>query len=343
MGFFREAYHKLVLAPGVSFLFRNAHSGCATVFMLHRFEDKELGIEGLQPKQLRRSLDYLRRNGYEFLSLTELFRRLAGESPPLRNAVVFTIDDGYSDHARIAAPIFAEYDCPVTTFLTTGFLDGDLWLWWDKIAYIATKTSRSSLGIQLGEEVIKYDVSSKTYRSAMVPDFVKRCKVLENSEKFAAIKQLADTADVELPVKPPELYAPMSWNDARACEAKGMTFGPHTVTHPILSRIPEEQAVWEITESWRRLSEEVHAPVPVFCYPNGQFSDFGQREIEIFKRVGLSGAVVGEPGYASMTEFHQENKGPFRVCRFSYPERLPDLVQYVSGIERFKQKVRRSK
>ncbi len=28
----------------------------------------------------------------------------------------------------------------------------------------------------------------------------------------------------------------MSWDQARLCEERGMTFGPHTVTHPILSR-----------------------------------------------------------------------------------------------------------
>lgn len=32
--------------------------------------------------------------------------------------------------------MFAEFDCPFTTFLTTGFLDRTLWFWWDRIEYV---------------------------------------------------------------------------------------------------------------------------------------------------------------------------------------------------------------
>ena len=50
----------------------------------------------------------------------------------------------------------------------------------------------------------------------------------------------------------------------------GATFGPHTVTHRILSLAPDEDCQWEIQESYRRLRQETDAWVPVFCYPNGE-------------------------------------------------------------------------
>ena len=61
-------------------------------------------------------------------------------------AIAFTVDDGYQDVAQVAAEIFLEYDCPLSIFLTTGFIDGHLWHWWDQIEFIClTTTGRASM------------------------------------------------------------------------------------------------------------------------------------------------------------------------------------------------------
>ena len=134
----------------------------------------------------------------------------------------------------------------------------------------------------------------------------------------------------------------MTWDQLRNCEKLGMTFGPHTVTHPVLSRTTLEQARYEITESWLRLRTEASNPVPIFCYPNGGWDDFGDREIGILRELGFLGGVVGEPGYASAVNFSKNIENPFKVQRFGLPDLMPNLVQYVSGVERFKQILRGS-
>lgn len=339
MGFIKSVYHNLILMPGVPSFFRFARNNCATIFMMHRFTHEDRCISGFDPEQLRKGLEYLRRHNYELLSLTDLFARLHGNGVGLNGAIVFTIDDGYTDHAEIAAPIFAGFDCPVTTFATTGFLDGALWMWWNKIEFIFLKTARQSAEVNAGGETIRYALNGNGKNSAAQDDFIERCKLLDDEEKLKAIVSLAENAEVDLPENPPVMYAPMTWDDARTCEKKGMTFGPHTVTHPVLSRTTSEKAEWEITESWNRLCTEVQNPVPVFCYPNGQFSDFGPREIGIFRKLGLSGAVVGAPGFAERLS-DKDNDWPFKIRRLSYPENLSDLIQYVSGIERCKLMIR---
>jgi len=340
VGFIAKIYHNLLLVPGVPFFFRFARNNCATIFMMHRFTHNDRGIVGFDPTLLRKGLEYLRRNNYEFLSLTDMFKRMDGNGLELNGAVVFTIDDGYIDHAEIAAPIFAEFDCPVTTFTTTGFLDGKLWMWWNKIEYIFLNTARHSLEVNAGGKTVQYVLNGNGNRMSVLDDFINRCKVMDDEDKLKAIASIAENAEVDLPASPPLMYAPMTWEDARTCEKRGMTFGPHTVTHPILSRSTYEKSEWEITESWRRLCEEVRNPVPVFCYPNGQLSDFGPREIGIFKKLGLSGAVVGVSGFAE-SQSHLDGDWSFKIRRLSYPENLSDLIQYVSGIERCKRRLRR--
>ena len=59
----------------------------------------------------------------------------------------------------------------------------------------------------------------------------------------------------------------MTWDEARAAERNGMSFGPHTVTHPVLSQTTDDCLVQELGGSWQRLKDELANPVPVFCFP----------------------------------------------------------------------------
>jgi peptidoglycan/xylan/chitin deacetylase (PgdA/CDA1 family) len=309
--------------------------------MLHRLTDAERGVLGNSEAALRGGLDYLRRSGYQLVSLDQVFSSLFREGPPLRSAVAFTIDDGYEDQATRFAPIFAEYQCPVTTFVTSGFLDGELWFWWDRLEYVFKRTRREQLVVPLPGRELRYDLEDEASRERAQLDLTERLKTLPADDMEHCLREVAEIADVAIPDEPPDPYRPMTWDQLRSCEGMGMTFGPHTVTHPILSRTTDTRSVHELSESWRRLCEQTENAVPIFCYPNGQEGDFGTREFATLAGLNLKGAVVGAPGYASGSKLRDDEYGRFQVRRFSFPESLVDLAQYASGFERAKQLVRR--
>jgi peptidoglycan/xylan/chitin deacetylase (PgdA/CDA1 family) len=169
-----------------------------------------------------------------------------------------------------------------------------------------------------------------------------RCQDALEADRLACILDLSRAADVELPATPPARFAPMSWDEARTAEKRGMTFGPHTVTHPVLSTTTGEQAEFEITESWKRLSAETTRPVPVFCYPNGRARDYGEREVATVRGLGLWGAVTGEAGEIRPSQFRALAGAPFRVPRFYFLDSLPYILQCVSGIQILKARIRRA-
>src|SRR5437660_6426276 len=135
-----------IFAPALRTLGR----GLVSIFTFHRFAGPQLGVVGHDPAALRDHLAYLRRHRYRLLSLTDVLKRLdEGDSGSRTPAVAFTVDDGYDGFAHIAAPIFAAYDCPVTLFVTTGFLDGHLWLWWARVTYPFTHPERDATLLHL--------------------------------------------------------------------------------------------------------------------------------------------------------------------------------------------------
>jgi peptidoglycan/xylan/chitin deacetylase (PgdA/CDA1 family) len=328
-------------AFGMTAPFRHLTRGHATVFMLHRFRDDERGNGGCAPEVLRRTLEYLRREKYRIVSLDDLFQGLQGQGSRLERTVAFTIDDGYFEQASVASPIFAEYDCPVTTFVTTGFLDGEIWFWWDKIEYCFQHTRLSDVELELAGVSLKYDWKDEADRRRAMSDFRARCKSVPDDDKLGAIELLAARLEVDLPELAPLKYAPMTWDQLRECEGRGMSFGPHTVSHPILSRTSDQRSRREITESWERLRSEAAAPVAVFCYPNGKWDGFGDREIAVLEELNFTGAVAAVPGYASARTVQSDPAARFKVRRFSLPNDTVHMIQYVSGVERFKQLLRR--
>lgn len=304
----------------------------ASIFMLHRFRNPDLGLEGHDPATVRSLLAFLRREGFRFVSLRTVFEALE-TGRPLAGAIAFTIDDGYADQAHVAGPTFADQDCPVTTFLCTGFLDGRFWMWWDRVEYALEHTRQSRLELP----GIRLSWASPVERLAEQRRVVEYVKRLPEPEKRPFVDALAARAGVELPASPPARYAPMSWDDARTWEQRGMSFGPHTLTHAILSTADAEQSRREIEQSQKRLAEELRSPDPVFCYPNGQSEDFGDRECETLRQLGFAGAVTGLPGYA---EVGKGPTWPYRINRFSFTQDEIDLLQCVSGFEQLKSMLR---
>lgn len=314
-------------------------NGRATIFLLHRFHADEPLHDSEDVEQLRSFLDALRREGYELAGLWDVVERLEEGAPFEKPTVAFTIDDGYRDFLELGADAFAAYDCPATVFLATGFLDGDLWLWWDQIDWILQVASPRTIEWPLGGPGT-LDLQP-AQRLAVAERIWADCKRVSISQRQAAIRELAEQCQVRVPETPPPLFAPLSWDEVRALERRGFTFGPHTVSHPILARLDDKAAAAEIGNSWKRVTEEVRSPLPIFAYPNGQSGDFGDREVELLVGQGIRAALTTEQAYAAPRQVSRTEQARFRIPRFDYPGEVGPALQISSGLESLVRWVRR--
>lgn len=307
--------------------------GTASILTLHRFT--AYGRPGHDPQALARNLEWLRRRRYHVVSLMDLITGVRREDRTPQRTVVFTVDDGYADFAEVAAPVFARYDCPVTVFLITGFLDGGLWLWWDRVRYALEHSPRRSLEIAFPNRTMQYSWNDPASRLRTGRDLISQLKSLPNGEREAAHRAMEARLEVELPRCPPAEFGPMTWEQVRALSGNGVRFGPHTVTHPILARTSDEQSRQEIQGSWERLQEQVPDPVPVFCWPNGDPTSFGAREVRYAAQAGMLAGL--STVQASLTRrLWETTGGAFAVPRYAYPQQTDDFAQIVSGLERLK-------
>lgn len=304
----------------------------ATIFMLHRFSDGVDDTHATDVHLLRRMLAMLRRQGVEFMRLRDLATHVAARTELTRPTAVFTVDDGYLDFAERAAPIFAGYDCPVTVFLVSDFVSDGRWLWWDIVTESFLASPLPAVSIRVDGRPYSYLLGDPTERRTNAVHLTEVLKWLPDAERLAMLARIPRLLAVNLPEKPTGVYAPLTWDDVRTLERKGVEFGPHSITHPVLSRVDASKARAEIVESWANLRRECIDPAPLFCYPNGSFDSFGQREMDIVREAGMLGAVAFRRRYVDPRVCDVNDR--FCLSRFDTPDDL-SLAGYVaSGLAR---------
>lgn len=245
---------------------RHRNRKCLRILMYHRFPDADTAAFDRQCRHIQ--------DHYHALSLSEAGRLLKSGSALPDNALVITVDDGYEDFYRNAFPALRQHGIPATVFLTTGFLDGLTWLWWDRVRVALERTPA------------KDSFDSTVEALTRVP----------NQERLRTIESMAQGVDAT----PPTLYVPLRWDQAREMSKHGIDFGAHTVMHPILSRIETEGELrWEIEQSRDRIAQELGTRTLHFCYPSGRPEDLDGRTRQLVEAAGFETAVTTEPGFNS--------------------------------------------
>lgn len=93
------------------------------VLMYHAFTDTEERDRFVMPvRSFARQMRLLSILRYRVISLEDLAQRLRGGEPLPKRTVVITIDDGYADNLRFAAPLLRCHRFPATLFIVSGRL-----------------------------------------------------------------------------------------------------------------------------------------------------------------------------------------------------------------------------
>jgi peptidoglycan/xylan/chitin deacetylase (PgdA/CDA1 family) len=224
---------------------------------------------------------------------TALAALKAGELPA--RAAAITFDDGYADNHDVALPLLQRHGTPATFFIATGFLDGGR-MWNDSVIEAVRRTRLATLDLRgLGiEGTEQIGVDGLAARRAAIEQLLPRIKYLEPERRQAAVAALATRAETELPT---DLM--LTTPQVRAMRAAGMQIGAHTVSHPILARLPHAEARREIEQGRADLERAIGEPVPLFAYPNGKpGTDYTPACRDLVQELGFAAAVSTSPGAA---------------------------------------------
>lgn len=87
-----------------------------------------------------------------------------------------------------------------------------------------------------------------------------------------------------------------------------VTFGAHTLNHPILANESDEIARYEVVQSIKELQSILNQKVDFFAYPNGREQDFTLRDINYLKENKIKLAFTTRNDFANNSDLYRVNR-----------------------------------
>ena len=242
----------------------------------------------------RSHMRYLARHCH-VLDLCEAVEQLKGGSLPER-AVAVTLDDGYRDNYQYAFPILKDLGIPATIFLATGAIGNGNVLWHDQVCWMINVTKAKHVKSFAGME--EYDLRAASGRRLACERLLWQLRAMDDRVRKEEMKRLSDL----LGVSPESLHSEhmLNWDEIKEMYQYGIRFGAHTVTHPILSRLPVTAVAEEVRESKRTIEEQIQDSVLSFAYPSGRTEDVTEEIRKMVAQEGFRCAVSTTAGVNSI-------------------------------------------
>lgn len=268
---------------------------------------------------------------FSVLPLEQAVRRLRDGSLPPR-ALAITFDDGYADNLHVAAPILRRHGLPATVFVTSGFIDGGCM--WNDI--VIESFRRSPLkgadlrGLMEGGAGHRHDFACLWDRRIAVEAVIADIKYLSPEQRLEIALAVAERLEVVVPTN-----LMMTTADLLRLSASQMQVGSHTVSHPILLKLPPAQIRQEIEGSRNRLVALLGQQVPLFAYPNGKFGeDYDERAVALVRDAGFEAAFTTHRGAASRSTdpFQMPRFTPWDRTRWRFGVRMIDTLWRSRGV-----------
>ena len=269
---------------------RLGYSGIGSILMLHRVcpEDGGVRIQGnsgleVTPEYLEKTIQYLMKENYEFVSMDTVYDRLQGECGG-RKFLAFTFDDGYADNLTYAYPIFKKYNVPFTIYVATSYPDGQLTPWWYPLEEVILKND--CLEFEEDGKHHKFDCRNLPEKETVFHNIRALLMGGPQANLLPRVQKFFSFFDVDLRETAQDYM--LSWEQINELSrSKLVTFGAHTVNHLALNRLSKEDIKQEVLNSKLRLEAKLQKRIDHFAYPFGSSREVNEREFAIIKECGF--------------------------------------------------------
>ncbi len=313
----RAAIARGMIGSGVlAFLERWARRPCLVVLCYHRIGNPTLDpfyrpVFSADPEHFRTQVRQLR-DRFRLLRLNEVIPSIESGLHLKEPCALITFDDGYRDNFDLALPILKEFEAPATFFLPAAFLESPRLFWWDRAAHVIHQTSLESLSLDVPRP-LRFDLTSSN-RDAVIFEVVHAFLKDDRAGEAAFLAHLEERAEVEVMENLLGGNLFIGFKEARCLLNSGMDVGSHSLTHPKLAKLTEDDQYRELADSKLLLEQELGSPIETVAYPFGGLDAFDEQTKRLARSAGyrLGFAFLGganQPGHADAMALRRINVG----------------------------------
>ncbi len=246
---------------------------------------------------LRSHLLYLHRH-YRMLHLEEALKELytpkkVEQARDRRTPLVLTFDDGYRDNYTHVFPLVRELQVPITIFLVPGYVESGDHFWWLEAERLTRHTLVDKAMIE-GHTYYLKQAKDRVLLARAIDDHLRHAASVAEREAFLTTAQEALAVPSSSVTEEEALALPLTWAQIREMEESGwVSFGAHTMHHPILSRLTDPaEILYEIDACRTALEQGLGHPVYALAYPFGQPEEVGEEAARAAERAAYNWVVT---------------------------------------------------
>lgn len=317
-------------SSGLYRVLSRAGRGLGTVLMLHRIvgdkEETPSRYLTVTASFLDEIITKLKKEGMSFVSLDDMLHILSSGRVPKERFVALTFDDGYRDNLTLALPVFQRHRVPFAVFVPSGAPDRNMDVWFLRLERILMQNPRLEIGVAENSRTLNLETSAG--KAAAYEYCIELAR-----QNLPALKARLQDVLPESAVSDTELMNGhfLSWEELRRLAAGPLVaIGGHTISHPVLAKLSEDEAFCEISMGRDRLSAQIGKPIAHFAYPFGSPFSCGHREFLLAARAGFKSAVTTRYGNIYREHRHHLHCLP-RMTLGGPAERIADTFLDVSG------------
>ena len=241
--------------------------------------------------EFRAQMELLARD-YHPVSLNEVVDGLNSQKDLPSRSVVVTFDDGYTDNSEVAMPILNQLGIPAAFYVTVDCVEQCKLPWPSRLRFAFRKTKLRAWVDSRGA-AWQLDDSDSRERAYLVS--CDDCCQLSGKVQEDFVRSVEEQVQAAVPGDLSSLI--MSYDQIRSLAQHGHIVGSHTMTHPNMAYIPEQDAKAELAESKQRLERELKVTIRHFSYPCPAMTPhWNEKTVAQSRSVGYDSAVTTNGG-----------------------------------------------
>ena len=218
---------------------------------------------------------------YTFISLTTAVEILKKQRPPVNNALVITLDDGYLNNLTLGAPLFAHFDISPTIFISTEHSEYNQPFWFDRLDYALQQIIEENFQTLIGNDTFVFNCQTRSTLQQSYAIFRRKIKACFKSD--IAMRDYLSSLCQEIEQRTGKALSDIINNDPCAAladwrqlnHAKDILhfeIGSHTLNHARLGLVDKRTASIELAESKIKLENKLNLHCASFCYPDNSYN-----------------------------------------------------------------------
>jgi peptidoglycan/xylan/chitin deacetylase (PgdA/CDA1 family) len=299
--------YELLQAAGAPTLYQRARPPLGAILMCHSVgapREHAFDPNGkwrITPALLETLIVCAHDMGFEGVTLDSAYRRLSEEAPERPPFFALTFDDGYADNLHAALPVCERHGVPMTTYVTSGFVERRYVAWWHFLEKLIADYAQIHVRMPGEANPIAFDCADLAAKQASFETLAPRLTLASKQERVVFVEDACERYG-ETPLHYAENLFLTEKELQEFSRSEYTATGLHGESHCAFASLEHKELEGELERNIAYLARVTGTQPRHLAYPYGSIDAVSKRDLELTGEQGIATAVTNRHGCITRSE-----------------------------------------